>query len=149
MTSDSDVGQLTVDVLQVENFRVGEKRPIHDVDAFKTKRQKVDEEAMASDTSIQVEQKHTHVVTCEGSDDYATYIRASLVSFVEFLKPPMVKPDTLRPDLALGALSMLCIAFCRYPNTNLSLRIFQQMFSWLPWIVEQVSKYKVVKFSLM
>nr|XP_048336390.1 serine/threonine-protein kinase ATR-like isoform X3 [Ziziphus jujuba var. spinosa] len=137
VTSDSDVGQLTVDVLQVENFRVGEKRPIHDVDAFKTKRQKVDEEAMASDTSIQVEQKHTHVVTCEGSDDYATYIRASLLSFVEFLKPPMVKPDTLRPDLALGALSMLCIAFCRYPNTNLSLRIFQQMFSWLPWIVEQ------------
>lgn len=132
VTNDGSVGQLTVGVLQVENVRVGEKRPIEDVDAFKKKRQKVDE------VMGYVEQKRTRIVTCERDEDYATNMRVSLLSFVEFLKPPAVKPDTLRPDLALGALSMLCIAFCRYPNTNLWLRIFQQMFSWMPWIVEQV-----------
>lgn len=137
-----------VSIKQVENFRVGEKRPIHDVDVLKIKRQKVDEEIMASDASIQVEQKQTHLVTYEKKEDYATYMRASILSFLEFLKSPAVRPDAVRPDIALTALSMLCIAFSRFPETNLSLSIFQQMFSWIPQILEQVCKLKVVTFPI-
>ncbi|KAF3434772.1 hypothetical protein FNV43_RR21858 [Rhamnella rubrinervis] len=51
----------SVIVKQVENFRVGEKRPIHDVDVLKIKRQKVDEDIMASDASIQISRDQSFI----------------------------------------------------------------------------------------
>lgn len=122
----------------VGNTRVREKRPIQDVEASKAKRQKVDEEIMASDTGKQTEQKHIRVVACEREEDYADYMHTSLLSFIEFLKSPAVGPGSLRPGIALTALSMLCITFCRYPETNMALRIFQELYSWIPWILAEV-----------
>lgn len=146
--NDSNMGLSSGGAKQVENFRVGEKRPIHDVDVLNIKRQKVDEKIMAFDATMQVEEKHAYIVTCETKEDYATYMHTSILSFLEFLKSSAVRPDTSRLDLALTALSMLCIAFSSYSETNLSLSIFEQMFSWMPWILEQVYKLIVVNFPI-
>ncbi|KAB2602641.1 Ataxia telangiectasia-mutated and RAD3-related [Pyrus ussuriensis x Pyrus communis] len=99
---------------------------------FKNKRQKADEDIMSLDSNYQGKCKRTHTVACE-RENYADYMLKSLLSFVEFVKPPGVHPDSLRPDAALRALSLLCVAFCRYPETNLSLSIFCQMYAWMPW----------------
>lgn len=127
----------------VKNFRLGKKRPIEDVDGDKIKRQKVDGESVASEASIQLEQNCTHVLTFRREEDYANDMRTLLLSFVELLKPPTDKEEPLRPDLALSALSMLCIAFCRFPVTQLLISIFQQMCSWIPWILQQVLGLRV------
>ncbi|CAL9022861.1 unnamed protein product [Prunus brigantina] len=131
----------------IENSRVGEKRPIQDVDTFKIKRQKVDKEIMSSDSNFQVERKRTHTVACE-REDYADYMHQSLLSFVEILKSPAVNPDSLRPEVALTALSMLCIAFCRYPETNLSQSIFNQMYAWIPWVCQQAKRENSVALDI-
>lgn len=136
-TNNSCQSLSTLSDKSIENSRVGEKRPIQDVDSFKTKRQKIDEEILNPDSNIQVEWNHTHIVTCE-TEDYANHMHKSLLSFAECLKSPGVSPNSLRPGLALTALSMLCIAFCRYPETNMSLCIFHQMYAWIPWICQQV-----------
>lgn len=122
----------------VENCRVGEKRHVHDLNTFKIKRQKVDEGIMVSDANVPVGHKPTRIFDCERKEEYADYMHASLLSFVELLDPPFVKPGSLRPDVAVTALSMLCIAFSRYPQTNVSLCIFRQMHAWISWICEQV-----------
>lgn len=121
-----------------ENWRIGEKRRIHDINILKMKRQKLDEETMLSDANVLLEHKPTHVFNCEREEEYADYMRESLLSFVEHLDCPSVKPGCLRPDVVITALSMLCIAFSRYPHTNISRCIFRQMLAWIPWICELV-----------
>lgn len=116
------------------NLRVGEKRPIADVDPFKVKRQKLDGEIVAFDANMQGQGKYTCVVACEREDKYAYDMHKSLVSFVKYLNSPEDGTNSLSPHVALTALSMLCIAVSRYPDTNLSVCIFQQMFAWIPWI---------------
>ncbi|PON40311.1 Coatomer beta subunit [Trema orientale] len=140
MTSCRSLDLLISSDKPVGNTRVREKRPIQDVEASKTKRQKVDEEIMASDASNQIQQKHVRIVACKREEDYANYMHTSLLSFIEILKSPAVSPGSLRPGIALTALSMLCIAFCRYPETTLALRIFQEMYSWIPWILAEAKQ---------
>ncbi|PQQ14473.1 serine/threonine-protein kinase ATR isoform X1 [Prunus yedoensis var. nudiflora] len=96
---------------------------------------------------LQVERKRTHTVACE-REDYADYMHQSLLSFVEILKSPGVNPDSLRPEVALTALSMLCIAFCRYPETNLSQSIFNQMYAWIPWVCQQAKRENSVALDI-
>ncbi|KAL5561258.1 hypothetical protein UlMin_031005 [Ulmus minor] len=139
MTNERNLNLLTLADKSVGNFGVGEKRPIQDSHPLKAKRQKIDEETTASDAICQMEQKHADLVNRE-REEYADDMHMSLLSFLEFLKFPAVKPDSFRPDSALTALSMLCIVFSRYPETNMSCRIFQQMYSWLPWICEQAKQ---------
>ncbi|KAG7975717.1 hypothetical protein I3843_06G113400 [Carya illinoinensis] len=127
---------LTSSGTSIENLRVGEKRPILDVDTFKVKRQKLDLETMASVASVQMQSKYTSIVACEREDKYANDMHKSLLSFVRYLSSPDVGRDTLSPHVALTALSMLCIAFYKYPETNLSICIFQQMCAWIPWICD-------------
>lgn len=127
----------------VGNARCGEKRTILDAEPCKAKRQKVDEEIMIFDARNQTDQKHICVVASERAEDYANYMHASLLSFIEFLKSPAVGQGSLRPGIALTALSMLCITFCRHPEINLALRIFQEMYSWIPWIVTEVLGFKL------
>lgn len=106
----------------------------------KIKRQKLNEEIDVIDASIEVECKYSCIVTCQRVEDYANHMNKSLVSFVQSLNAPAVGPGSLRPDIALSALSVLCIAFSIYPESDLSIRIFQQMLAWLPWIAEQVGR---------
>ncbi|XP_059445807.1 serine/threonine-protein kinase ATR isoform X2 [Corylus avellana] len=135
-TNCSALDLLTSSDKSIENLRVGEKRPISDVDTFKVKRQKLDNEITASDANVQVQSKHTCIVTREREDKYANDMHESLLSFVKYLNSPDAGTDTLSPHVALTALSMLCIAFSRFPDTNLSIFIFQQMYAWIPRICE-------------
>ena len=143
----SGLESLTSSDKSVENLRVGEKRPIQDVVTCKVKRQKLDEDVVASDANVLVESKHTCLVNCETEEKYAIDMHKSLISFVKYLNSPAVEPDSLSPDVALTALSMLCIAFCRFPEANLSVLIFQQMYAWIPLICEMVGRLKCANLS--
>ncbi|XP_062019493.1 serine/threonine-protein kinase ATR isoform X1 [Rosa rugosa] len=147
ITDNSCQSLSTLSDKSIENSQVGEKRPIEDVDSFNTKRQKVDEKIINPDSNIQLEWQCAHIVPCE-TEDYANQMHKSLLSFAECLKSPGVCPNSLRPDLALMALSILCIAFCRYPETNLSLCIFHQMYTWIPWICQQAKQGSTVELDI-
>ena len=144
MTNCKSVDLLMLGDESIGNLRVGEKRPLPVMEACMSKRVKVDEGTMPSDASNQLEQMYSHVVACEREEDYANYMHTSLLSFVELLKYPAINPDSIRPDVALTALSMLCIAFCKYPETDMAFRIFQQMYAWIPWILQQVFRLLIV-----
>lgn len=135
--------KLASDDKSIESRRLGQKRPIQDMDNLKIKRQKLNEEIVVADASFEVECKYTRIVTCQSVEDYANHMNKSLLSFVQSLNAPAVEPSSLKPDIALSALSMLCIAFSIYPETHLSRRIFEQMLAWLPWIVEQVDRLQL------
>ena len=137
-TSDTNMVSSTSSDKRIENLRIGGKRPIQDQDTCKSKRQKLEEESMASDAEVHVSCKLSHIVTCEREQEHANYMHTSLLSFVELLKPPVVKDKPFRPEVSLTALSMLCIVFSKYPQTNMSLFITQQIYAWIPWICEQV-----------
>lgn len=122
----------------IENSKIGEKRPFEDLDIAKNKRQKVDGEIMSSEADMLVECKKPHTKICETEETYANNLHNLLVSFVGCLRAPSIRADALRPEVSLTALSMLCIAFCRHPETHLSQVIFQEMVSWIPWIYKQV-----------
>lgn len=117
--------------------KVGEKRRIIDVDNFDIKRQKIDGAIKFSNTNVPWDIKITDIISY-GREGYAHFMHESLLLFVETLNAPRVKNDSLRPDVALTALSLLSIACCRYPHSNMSLYIFRQLQSWIPWICEQV-----------
>nr|POE65846.1 serine/threonine-protein kinase atr [Quercus suber] len=144
----SGLESLTSSDKSIENLRVGEKRPIQDVVTCKVKRQKLDEDVVASDANVLVESKHTCLVNCETEEKYAIDMHKSLLSFVKYLNSPAVEPDSLSPDVALTALSMLCIAFCRFPETNLSVRIFQQMYAWIPLICEMAKQENSITLNV-
>ncbi|XP_050363920.1 serine/threonine-protein kinase ATR [Argentina anserina] len=131
----------------IETSHVGEKRPIGDVDYFKIKRQKIDEKVINPDSNSQLEWQRTHIVPYE-TEDYANRMHKSLLSFAGCLKSPGISPNSLGPDLALTALSILCIAFCRYPETYLSLCIFHQMYAWIPWICQQAKEGSTVELDI-
>ncbi|KAK1582353.1 hypothetical protein Q3G72_014178 [Acer saccharum] len=118
-----DCFQVALSILDPD--RVG-GRTINDI-----KCQKVDEGIMVSDANVPVEHKHspmTPILDCERKEEYADYMQASLLSFVELLDPfPLSSQVLLRPDVAVTVLSMLYIAFSRYPKTNISLCIFRKV----------------------
>ncbi|GAU18055.1 hypothetical protein TSUD_51660, partial [Trifolium subterraneum] len=124
----------------IESIRHGQKRSIQDMDNLKIKRQKLNEEIDFTDASIEVQLKYSCIVTCQTLEDYAHHMNKSLLSFVQSLNAPGVGPGSLRPDIALPALSILCVAFSIYPESDLSVRIFQQMLAWLSWIAEQAKQ---------
>ena len=113
-TSDTSVVSSTSSDKKIENVRVRGKRPIQDQDIWKSKRQKLEEESMASDVEVHVSCKLSHIVTCERGQEHANYMHISLLSFVELLKPHVVKDKPFRPEVSLTALSMLCIVFSKY-----------------------------------
>ncbi|KAI4350245.1 hypothetical protein L6164_004717 [Bauhinia variegata] len=132
-----------LDDKSIESTRLRQKRPIQDLEGLKIKRQKLREEIVVASACLEAECKYSPIVSCQ-REDYANHMNKSLLSFIELLHPPTIKSGSLRPEVALPALSMLCIAFSFYPETNLSLSIFQQMYAWLPWIVEQGKQENLV-----
>ncbi|KAJ0089366.1 hypothetical protein Patl1_32855 [Pistacia atlantica] len=147
-TTNVSLDLLTSSDNSTENWKVGGKRHICDLYTFKIKRQKVDEEHIFSDDNVTVEHKPTHIFNCDREEECADYMRVSLFSFVECLDSPSVKPSSLNPDVALTALSMLCIAFSRYPQIDISLCIFQKMTAWIPWINEQAKQGSLVTLDI-
>ncbi|CAL1372888.1 unnamed protein product [Linum trigynum] len=133
----------------VENPRVGEKRQSQDIDILLSKRRKVDEDTVTPDASQLAKCKWSHIVGFETEDEYAGSMHTSLVSFIEQLKCSSTLTDSVRPEMALTALSMLCIACSIEPVTNLSVCIFEVMHSWLPWICKQVEQANPVSLDIL
>ncbi|CAJ1977648.1 unnamed protein product [Sphenostylis stenocarpa] len=140
LTKNEDLAVLPVEDKSIESTRLGEKRPNLDMDNLSIKRQKLNKEIVVANANHEVECKSSYVVTCQRVEGYASHMNKSLISFVDSLNAPAVRLDSLRPDIALSALSMLCITFSIYPEIDLSLRIFQQMLAWLPWIADQAKQ---------
>ncbi|KAL6311902.1 hypothetical protein AAG906_001776 [Vitis piasezkii] len=88
---------LAIDRLLSSNSIHTWKRPIQDRDICKSKRQKLEDESMASDVEVHVSCKLSHIVTCERGQEHANYMHISLLSFVELLKPHVVKDKPFRP----------------------------------------------------
>ncbi|AES62926.2 Serine/Threonine-kinase ATR-like protein [Medicago truncatula] len=139
-----NVALLSNENKSIESMKHGQKRSIQDMDNFKIKRQKLNEEINVADASIEVECKYSCIVTCQRVEDYANHMNKSLLTFVQSLNAPAAGPCSLRPDIALSALSNLCIAFSMYPESDLSIRIFQQMLVWLSWIAEQAKQGSLI-----
>ncbi|XP_048234616.1 serine/threonine-protein kinase ATR isoform X1 [Ricinus communis] len=135
--------------VSIEHTRVGEKRCIQDLDTIKNKRVRFERNVMVSDADILEESKLTRIVSFEREEEeYADLMHASLLSLLDILQSSPSECKSLIPDVALAALSMLCISFCRYPMTIMSLCIFQQMHSWIPWICEQARRGVLFTFDI-
>ncbi|PWA62876.1 ataxia telangiectasia-mutated and RAD3-related protein [Artemisia annua] len=129
-----------------ESVRVGEKRPVHLPNVLNIKRQKVDksEKFMPSLHSV----KEVYYPHLKGKKEYAEKTGSSLLSFIEYLKPPGGKDNVVKPEISLTALSMLCIVFCKYPRAKISRQVYRQMVEWIPWICEQANKGSLVGIDL-
>ncbi|CAI9104764.1 OLC1v1003516C1 [Oldenlandia corymbosa var. corymbosa] len=128
-----------------ENFRIREKRPALDLDPPNSKRPKIVEKP--ADFMINPPLM-TEKFTCSGDREYADHMSTSLNHFVEDLIPPCEETKLLKPEVALTALSTLCIIFCDYPHLNISSSIFKQFQKWIPWISEQVKKELFLNIDL-
>lgn len=126
----------TSDGKSLKNLRVGVKRHMNDVDIMKIKRQKIDRDFEASSKDEQ-QDCNLSINTCE-QEQYADLVGNSLLLFIELLGSPDPKSSCLSEDVALTSLCMLCIAFCRYTQTNIFVLISQQMCTWIPWICNAV-----------
>ena len=113
------------------------KRKASDIGTSKSKRHKIYGEEFTSDFDGKRPDEFGQL-NIESIEKYASDMCNSFLSAVEFLKPSSVGTKPIRDELALATLSMLCVVFCKYPNTNLSVRIFELIYSWIPWICQQV-----------
>ncbi|CAN1771051.1 Serine/threonine-protein kinase ATR [Linum perenne] len=136
----SSVHLSTSDDKSTEQPRVGEKRHINETDYIFSKRLKLDDDMVDPDASELPKCKWSHIVNIDSDDAYAGSIHASLLSLIEQLKCPSTLRDSVRPEMALTALSMLCIAFSRQPDTNLWASTIEVMHSWILWICNQVEQ---------
>ncbi|GAB2267814.1 hypothetical protein Dimus_002790 [Dionaea muscipula] len=140
--SNDTVGLLALDYQGSALYTVGDKRPAQQLITSKTKRQKA-----AGGTTSDAENVSCQLIS-EPIEKYACYMRSILCSLVDLLVPHSVDSNLINPEVALTALSMLCLVFSKYPNTNMSLKIFHQMQLWIPWIHEQANQRSSIGFDL-
>lgn len=131
-----------------ESPRAAEKRPGEDLEISNAKHQKIDDENRCSSIKYDDVIKLSHGFGSLGEKQFADHMRSSLTLFIKLLKPPSQESSTLGPEVALTALSTLCIIFCRYPHMDLSIQIFHQMYEWVPWVCEQVGCQLCMSFKL-
>ncbi|KAK6916768.1 UME domain [Dillenia turbinata] len=144
--SDSTASIPTSRYTGIDSFKVGEKRPVQDQVALPAKRQKI-EERISLPANFHVAHELTDIIG-GGIKDYAMKMHSLLFSFVEHLKPLDLRDNSFRPEMALTALSMLCITFYKSPRTDLSGCIFQTLLAWIPWICEQARLSSLIAFDL-
>ncbi|XP_010416834.1 PREDICTED: serine/threonine-protein kinase ATR [Camelina sativa] len=125
----------------VLEINVGKKRHIKDGRAYKRKRQKVGDD-------IQREVYLDPEFSSETDGKDAVSLREMLISTVESLKPPPAGPSLLQTEISIVALTMLSNAFCFSPWTDMTHRLFHQMYAWIPWITEQVEKENPIMFDI-
>ncbi|XP_074371417.1 serine/threonine-protein kinase ATR [Apium graveolens] len=119
-----------------EVSRVGEKRSSQAPELLKAKRHKKNEVFVECTSDFQDMGKPNYI-SSERKKEYANYLRSSLVLFLERLQPPDDKVSSLAPDVALMALSTLCIVFCGYVHTEVSRCILVHMRGWISWVCAQ------------
>ncbi|XP_031124475.1 serine/threonine-protein kinase ATR isoform X2 [Ipomoea triloba] len=148
MVNDGGVCLSTSNSSVSENPRVGEKRPQDSMETSKAKLQKFEGEFVGSGMKCEDLNKLIYESPFMRDKEYANYMHSSLKMFVQLLKPLSDRDNSLGPEVALTALSTLCIVFCKYPCNNLLLQIFQHMCEWVPWIDEQVQQGLPLLFDL-
>lgn len=129
-----------------DSSRVECKRPAEDLRTSNVKRQKTNGEEIASDFDRKRDEGFCQL-NLEINEKYASDMGTSLLSVVESLRP-IVGTKCIRNERALETLSMLCMVFCKCPSTNISVRLFQLMYMWIPWICRQVMKCDGVRSCL-
>lgn len=120
-----------------DRYRVECKRPAEDLGTSKLKRQKTNEEEVTSDIDVKREDVFCQL-NYETKEKYSSDMCTALFSALESLKPSSLDTKSTRDELSLATLSMLCMVFCKFPNTSLSVRIFELIYLWVPWICKQV-----------
>lgn len=136
--SSSDLSHLANN--KFENLRVGEKRSSQAPEVLKAKRHKKNEVYVECTSDFQDIGKLNYI-SSERKKEYSDYLRSSLVLFLERLQPSDDNASSLAPDVALMALSTLCIVFCGYVHTELSRCILVHMRGWISWVCKQVGYY--------
>ncbi|KAK1273836.1 Serine/threonine-protein kinase ATR [Acorus gramineus] len=129
-----------------ETNAVGEKRQAQDMDCVVNKRLKTEGTSIAN-IDVREGGPHTGLLTCEQNTGHATGIRELFFSFFGMLELKNLEAASLSPNTALVAVSMLCIIFSNH-HSSLSIRIFQLMISWMPWICQQANKSSSLMFDL-
>ncbi|CAH9113406.1 unnamed protein product, partial [Cuscuta epithymum] len=149
LQSDSCGGKMTIDgatylscsnSIRSENPKVGDKRPQNSSETPLAKLQKVDGEFVGSGMKCDELNKLVCESTSAREKDYADQMHSLLKVFVQLLGPPIEDVNSFSPEVALTALSTLCIVFCKYPYNILLLQVLQHMYEWVPWIHKQVSQ---------
>ncbi|XP_055815485.1 serine/threonine-protein kinase ATR isoform X2 [Solanum dulcamara] len=123
-----------------ESPRAAEKRPGEDLEISNAKHQKIDGENRYSSMKYEDVIQLSYGFGSLGEKQYADHMHNSLTLFIKLLKPPSQESSSLGPEVALTALSTLCIVFCRYPQAELSIQIFHQMNEWVPWVCEEANQ---------
>lgn len=126
----------------VLGIHVGQKRHINDGSTYKRKRLKI-----GADTQQGIYLAPEIGDKTDGEN--ADSLRGMIISTIESLKPPPGGPSLLRPEISVVALSMLANAFCFCPWTSKTLRLFDQMYTWIPWIAEQVTRNSTLPTLLL
>lgn len=106
---------------------VGKKRKTEEREITSSKRQKMTETSFL---------KHGEQEESKISNPFPRL----LFQLVAYLKPDSELHNSMTPENAINALSVLCCAFSSYWNTSLSGSIFEHVVSWIPWICKQVSR---------
>ncbi|GAA0146257.1 non-receptor serine/threonine protein kinase [Lithospermum erythrorhizon] len=119
-----------------KKFQVGEKRPTQGLDLSSSKRQK--SEDGYTNLNIGCQNVDSFVFEYTGDPEHADYMQNLLTRFVDLLKPPSGQQRLLRPELALRAISSLCIVCCEHSNRHLSVHAIRLLLQWFPWMFEQV-----------
>lgn len=119
--------------------KAGQKRSVESNDDYHRKRQKIEENKLLQRSNILFGNGTAGLLSCKLDEEYALELQKSLLKFVGLLKPECCRTVSLKPATALRALSMLCLAYYDYPEMGLSVNIFQQVLSWIPWICKQVN----------
>ncbi|MCL7051841.1 hypothetical protein MKW94_026365 [Papaver nudicaule] len=141
-----NVGVSTGSDKRNQSSKVRDKRPVQNLDILQNKRQKVEEEMLLPNINAHVGLDCK--IKYEQDNEHAGSMRESLLSFIGLLKPSGINGSTLTPQIAVAALSMLCIIFSKYPETCLALTIFSQVSEWMPWISEQAKQSSSITFDL-
>ncbi|KAK8964692.1 Serine/threonine-protein kinase ATR [Platanthera guangdongensis] len=127
--------------------KVGEKRSAQN-NHCQNKRQKIEDVGLFPFVDVHICDGSNLSLTCDEDTKHVRDLQSSLSKFFGFSSPEISKASLLRPEISVMALSLLCIAFCRYPNTSLAISIFQQLFSWIPWICKQEKDTGSLPFGL-
>ncbi|CAN4107316.1 unnamed protein product [Withania somnifera] len=124
------LSRLFPDLTGVESVNNGGKGLSDVHENSNAKHQKIDDENRYSSMKYKNVIKFSYGFGSLGEKQYSDHMHNSLTLFVKLLKPPSPESSSLGPEVALTALSTLCIVFCRYPQAELSIQIFCKMYEW-------------------
>ncbi|KAI0514246.1 hypothetical protein KFK09_010281 [Dendrobium nobile] len=127
--------------------KVGEKRSAQN-NHIDIKRQKTQDKRTFPTVDVHISCESTASSTSENNKRYVSDLQSSLSKFIDFSRPEISGTSPLRPETSIMSLSLLAIAFCLYPNVSLATIIFQQVFSWIPWICQQEKTTGSLSFGL-